>query len=153
MDHADKAEQLIRSGLNCAQAVSGAFCDLYDGITEEQVLNLSSPLGGGFARKRELCGAVSGMGVAFGLLFGTHTAGQKMETYKNAAELTDRFIDRYGSIVCSELLEKTPDDKTTPREVPLTEQEKQDFHWPCIDYVRGAAQIFENYFSERASAK
>lgn len=153
MSCADKAENLFRGGLNCAQAVSGAFCEFYNGTSEEHILDLASPFGGGFARKRELCGAVSGMGIAFGILFGTHTADEKMKTYENAAELTDRFISRYESIICSELLEKTPDASITPRNKPISEFEKKEYHWPCIDYVRGAAQLLEQYLSERLPAE
>lgn len=147
MDYADKAEQLFKNGLNCAQAVSGAFSDLYPGISREIALNLASPFGGGFARKRQLCGAVSGMGIVYGMTLGTHTVDEKMDTYEKSARMTDLFAERYGSIICSELLEKTPEDTLTPRESALSEQDKQAYHWPCIDYVRGAAQLAEQYLS------
>ena len=153
MEYADKAENLFRSGLNCAQAVSGAFCDIYDGIGESLILDLASPFGGGFARKRDLCGAVSGMGIVFGLTLGTHTEEEKLGTYARAADLADRFIARNGTIVCSDLLEKKPDAALTDRKVPLTEVEKQRFHWPCIDYVRGAAQVMEAFLREQGVIK
>ncbi len=149
MKYADKAEQLFRSGFSCSQSVAGAFSDLVlDKISEEDLLNLASPFGGGFARKRDLCGAVSGLGIVFGLLFGTHSAEEKMKTYEAASSLTDRFLERYENIVCSNLLDLKPDFSKTPREVPLTEEEIATYHWPCIDYVRGAAQIFEAYLKE-----
>ena len=153
MNYADKAENLFRSGLNCAQAVSGAFCDVFSCIDELLVLDLASPFGGGFARKRDLCGAVSGMGIVFGLTLGTHTGEEKLGTYASAAALTDRFIDRYESIVCSELLEKTPDLALADRKSPLTEDEKQAHHWPCIDYVRVAAKVTEEYLREHGVIK
>jgi len=149
MSYADRAEEISKSGLNCAQAVSGAFFELYDDISMENLLNLTSTLGGGFGRKRELCGAVSGMGVAYGLILGTHTAEEKMDTYRNVAELADRFIERYESIVCRELLEKKPNHETTPREKPLTEEERILGHWPCIDYIRGAVQLLEEFLQEK----
>ena len=148
MTYVDRAEQISKSGLNCAQAVAGAFFPLYENISEENVLNLTSPLGGGFGRKRELCGAVTGMGIAYGLILGTHTVSEKMNTYITAAELADRFIERYSSIVCKEIYYEKPNEELTPREVPLTEEEKIIGHWPCSDYVRGAVQILEEYLIE-----
>ena len=149
MTYTKRAEELSKSGLNCAQAVAGAFCDLYKGISEEDVLNLTSPLGGGFGRKRELCGAVSGMGIAYGLLLGTHTGEEKFGTYVNTSELADRFISRYESIVCRELLEKRPAAELTARDTPLSEEEKVMTHWPCSDYILGATQILEEFLREK----
>ena len=149
MKYVERAETLSKEGLNCAQAVAGAFCELYKNISEEDILRLTSPLGGGFGRKRELCGAVNGMGVAYGLLLGSSTAEEKFNTYANAAELADRFIERYESIVCRELLEKEPDASRTPGTRVLTEEEKIAVHWPCSDYIRGAVQILEEYLIEK----
>jgi len=148
MSYVDRAEEISRAGLNCAQAVVGAFFDLYKDIKEEVLLNMTSPLGGGFGRKRELCGAVSGMGIAYGLILGTHTAGEKAATYLVASELADRFIERYSSIVCKEIYYEKPDFALTPRDIPLTEEEMIIGHWPCSDYVRGAVQILEEYLIE-----
>ena len=149
MEYADKAEALFRDGLNCSQAVAGAFSDLFAELSETSVLQLTSVFGGGFARKRELCGAVSGMGIVYGLLLGTHTAADKMDTYARSAAFIDRFIALYGSIVCSELLDKTPDSALAERRTPLTEDEKNAYHWPCIDYVRSAARLTGEYLAER----
>ena len=148
MNYADIAENLFRSGLNCAQAVCGAFSDLYDDFDRESSFRLASPFGGGFARKRELCGAVSGMGLVFGLVCGTASPEEKMKTYERAAVLADRFIEKYQSVVCSELLEMKPGNAVTPREKELTDEEMQLYHWPCIDYVRGAALIVAEYLDE-----
>ena len=143
MSYANRAEEIFSSGLNCAQAVAGAFFDLYEDISEETVFNLTSPLGGGFGRMRELCGAVSGMGIAYGLIMGTHTTEEKFDTYSNTAALAASFIERYESIVCRELLEKRPNESLTPRETALSDEEKLNTHWPCSDYIRGAVQILE----------
>ena len=149
MNYVDRAEEISKTGLNCAQAVAGAFAGLYKGVSKEDVLNMTSPLGGGFGRKRELCGAVNGMGIAYGLILGTHTADEKMKTYETAALLADRFIGRYSSIVCREIVDLKPDPGLTPRDKQLTEQEKTDGHWPCSDYIRGAVQILEGYLIEQ----
>lgn len=151
MSYEERAENISRLGLNCAQAVAGAFYDLYKGISQEEVLNMTSPLGGGFGRKRELCGAVNGMGIAFGLIMGTHTLEEKVDTYQTAAMLADRFIDRYESIVCREIIDNKPDLALTPRDNPIVVEEMTGGpwpKWPCSDYIRGAVQILKEYLSE-----
>jgi C_GCAxxG_C_C family probable redox protein len=148
MTYTDKGKSIMACGLNCAQAVAGAFAELYDTVDLNTILNLTSPLGGGFGRKRELCGAVTGMGIAFGAICGTHTGEEKMDTYNTTSMLADRFIERYGSIVCRDIVDAKPDEPKTPREQPLTESEKIASHWPCSDYVRGAIQILEEYLQE-----
>jgi C_GCAxxG_C_C family probable redox protein len=69
MTHADRAEELFCKGYNCAQAVAGAFCEEC-GIPLDTMLRMASPFGGGIGRQREVCGAVSGMLMIAGLLYG-----------------------------------------------------------------------------------
>ena len=69
MKHSEKALELFVKGYNCSQAVFAAFCDV-TGMTEEEALKLSSPFGAGMGRMREVCGAVSGMLMVAGILWG-----------------------------------------------------------------------------------
>ncbi|MBQ8793490.1 MAG: C_GCAxxG_C_C family protein, partial [Clostridia bacterium] len=65
MKNSEKAVKLFTDGYNCAQAVFGAFAEDL-GFDEKTALKISAPFGGGFGRQREVCGAVSGMLMAFG---------------------------------------------------------------------------------------
>lgn len=65
----EKAMELFKQGYNCAQAVFGAFCD-ETGFDFETAVMLASPFGGGMGRLREVCGTVSGMLMAAGMLYG-----------------------------------------------------------------------------------
>lgn len=67
--HEEKALELFREGYNCAQAVFAAFCDVMD-IDVETALKISSSFGGGMGRMREVCGAVTGMFMVAGMLYG-----------------------------------------------------------------------------------
>ncbi|MEG1741361.1 MAG: C-GCAxxG-C-C family protein, partial [Acetivibrio sp.] len=101
-----KAKELFHEGYNCAQAVFLAFSDLYD-IDEETAIKLSSSFGGGMGRLREVCGAVSGMFMVAGTLYGysdPKASTEKQEHYKRIQELAKKFQEENGSIVCRELL-------------------------------------------------
>ena len=65
----EKAIKLFKEGYNCAQSVFLAFNDVM-GLDEKTALKLSSSFGGGIARLREVCGAVSGMCMVLGVLYG-----------------------------------------------------------------------------------
>jgi hypothetical protein len=58
--------ELFKSGYNCAQAVVGAFADLY-GVPQDVALRMSASFGGGMGRMRLTCGAASGMFMLAGL--------------------------------------------------------------------------------------
>ena len=74
--HAGKAMELFLDGYNCAQSVFTAFCDLH-GMEEMEALRLSSSFGGGMGRMREVCGALSGIFMAAGLLYGYDSPDDK----------------------------------------------------------------------------
>ena len=74
MDHEMKAAQLFSDGYNCAQAVAAAFSDV-TGLDEKRSARMASSFGGGMGRMREVCGAVSGMLMVLGLLYGYDDPG------------------------------------------------------------------------------
>ena len=69
MTRAEHAAQLFVEGYNCAQAVAMAFSDLI-GMDEKRTAKMISSFGGGMGRLREVCGAVSGMLLVTGTLYG-----------------------------------------------------------------------------------
>ena len=71
---AQKARALFEQGYNCAQAVFLAFCD-ETGFDEKTAARIASSFGGGMGRLREVCGAVSGMFLVLGTLYGGILAG------------------------------------------------------------------------------
>ena len=68
MTKAERARELFLEGCNCAQAVFLAFAE--DKLDRETALKIASGFGGGMAGMRDVCGAVSGMFMAYGLLCG-----------------------------------------------------------------------------------
>ena len=141
------AEDNFLKGYNCSQAVFLAFRDLYE-MDEVTAARLSSSFGGGMGRLREVCGAVSGMFMAAGLLYGYETPGansQKADHYQRIQELAKIYEEENGSIVCRDLL-----GLTQKRQEPVPEERTKEYYKkrPCPKLVRMAAALMEAYIAE-----
>ena len=137
-------------GYNCTQALALSFSDLI-GMDEKTLVRLSSSFGGGMGRLREVCGAVSGMFLVAGFLYGYDTPGaagqkDKAEHYARIQELAAEYRAVNGSIVCRELLGlgKAGADHPAP-EVRTAEYYKKR---PCKQVIGIAATIMEQYVAE-----
>lgn len=147
MEHGKKAAELFSEGFNCAQAVFLAFEDLYD-MDHETALRLSSSFGGGMGRLREVCGAVSGMFMVAGVLYGyddPKAQAEKAEHYKRIQELAEKFRAENGSIVCRELLGLSKGPDNPKPELRTAEYYKKR---PCKELVEMAADIMDAYILE-----
>ena len=151
MDHSIKAGELFLTGSNCAQAVILAFNDI-TGLDDKTALRLSSPFGGGIGRMREVCGAVSGMFMVLGLLYGYEEPGEKdcnkKALYKEVQDLADKFRAVCGSIICREILKNPPSDPNpTPRTAELYAKR------PCARMVMTAARILDEFIETHPIAR
>lgn len=134
---AQSAKQLFQQGLNCAQAVVGACCDLY-GMSRDEAVRMAAGFGGGMGRMRLTCGAACGMFMLAGLHNGTTDPKDqpaKKCNYELVRTLADRYIATFGSMTCAELLGLTPTDATVR-------------HLPCADMVAQATRIILNETAE-----
>ncbi len=141
------AEERFAAGCNCAEAVVAAFADLLP-VDRETAMRMASPFGGGLGRQREVCGAVFGMCLVAGLLYGRadETNGdEKARVYAMTQALCGAFRERNGHIVCRDLLglAKGPSD-------PVPTPRTPDFYHkrPCPAYVGDAAEILEAYIEK-----
>ena len=145
MDHSQRAVENFMKGYNCAQSVVVAFCDV-TGMTADFAARLSSSFGGGMGRMREVCGAVSGMLLVAGLLYGYDIPGDEVSKrahYHLVQELAGKFREREQSIVCREILKNPPSDPNpTPRNEEFYKKR------PCARLVALAAQILDDYIRE-----
>ena len=145
MDHVQYAGDLFVKGYNCAQAVAVAFCDV-TGLSEEFSARMASSFGGGVGRMREVCGAVSGMALVAGLLYGYGDADDgaaKRQHYQLVQHLAGQYREQAGSIVCREILKNPPSD-------PIPTPRSGEFYAnrPCARLVMLAARILEDYIAE-----
>ena len=142
MDHGIRAAELFVSGYNCAQSVAVAFCDV-TGLDEKTSARMASSFGGGMGRMREVCGAVSGMMMVLGYLYGYDTPGddrQKKRLYTDVQALAHAFQDQAGSYVCREILKNPPSD---PNPSPRTQQYYAQR--PCARMAWLAASLLDQY--------
>lgn len=139
-----KAQELFRQGYNCAQSVFCAFCDEI-GMDFETALKLSSSFGGGMGRLREVCGAVSAMFMIAGLKYGYITPNNdeiKGEHYARIQKLAEKFKEKYGTIICRELLGEEGQNSSP---VPSKRTEEYYASRPCEAIIGYAAEIIENF--------
>ena len=142
MNHVERAVELFVEGYNCAQAVAAAFGDL-TGLDEKTAAKMASCFGGGMGRMREVCGAVSGMLMVAGVLYGyddPKATREKRELYAQVQAMAGQFREELGSIVCRDLLKNPPSD---PNPTPRTEQFYKDR--PCARMVASAARIMDEF--------
>ena len=148
MTKGELAAANFKTGMNCAQAVLLSFKE-ETGLSEETLLKLSLPFGGGMGRMRLTCGAVTGMVMAYGLIKGigaTPTHDEKLDNYKGVQYLCDEFkkLNR-GSVICAELLGlKEPEGTYVPEERSEEYYKKR----PCGELCSIAAEILDKYLKE-----
>ena len=145
MDHSTLAAQLFLDGCSCSQAEMTAVCDL-TGKDRSTALRLSAPFGGGIGRMREVCGAVSGMMMVVGLLYGfepSEGSAAKSAHYHLVQELAEQFRQQAGSIICREILKNPPAD---PNPSPRTAEYYANR--PCARMVMLAVEILDRYIAE-----
>jgi len=145
MDREIQAITYFMEGYNCAQAVLLAFADKV-GMDKQTCAKLSSSFGGGMGRMREVCGAVSGMLMVAGLLYGYDgpEEGQiKKEHYARVQFLAEQFRIEAGSIICRDILKNPPADPTpSPRTAQYYAQR------PCARMVALAVRVMQQYIAE-----
>ena len=142
MDHSLQAAQLFLQGYNCAQAITVAFSDV-TGLDKTFSAKMASSFGGGMGRMREVCGAVSGMLMVAGILYGYDSDDDdeaKKAHYHLVQDLAGQFRQQVGSIICRDILKNPPSDPNpSPRTAEYYRQR------PCAQMVVTAAQILDAY--------
>jgi len=143
MDKFQKAEELFKTGINCAQAVMLAFKEELN-LSEEQIKKISVAFGGGLGRQRLTCGAVSSMCAVIGYLL--TDGNDKMKAYALVQEACKRFKDECGSIICAELLGE--DGKKPITHVPEERTEGYYKKRPCGEICAIASKIAQDIINE-----
>ena len=146
MNKVELAKSYFKEGYNCCQAVVLAYKDEM-GLDEHAALAISSSFGGGIGRMREVCGAVSGMCIVAGMLYGytdPKSTGEKADHYKLIQQMAADFTARNGSIICRDLTGIKKDNH-----IP-TERNAQFYQKrPCVELVGDAAEILEKVIASK----
>lgn len=145
MNHGMKAVELFRQGYNCAQAVAVAFCDVTE-LEDPFAARMAASFGGGMGRMREVCGAVSGMFMVLGLLYGYDDPKDqlsKKQLYHQIQDLANQFRTENGSIICREILKNPPSDPNpTPRSAEFYQMR------PCERMVFTAGELMDAFLAD-----
>lgn len=142
MSRQQAAGECFKCGYNCSQSVFSAFAPDF-GLNYETALKVAGNFGGGMARMGETCGAVTGAFMAIGLKYSKTKFGEdanRDKGYELTREFTKRFSEKYGSIICRELLKYeigTPEGKQKINELKLFEK-------VCYPIVQDSVSIVEN---------
>lgn len=148
MTREERARQLFKEGYNCAQSVAVAYADVL-GMEEKAAAKMVSSFGGGMGRLREVCGAVSGIFLVAGSLYGYDDPKDyegKKDHYERIQELAARFREENGSIICRELLGLEGEDHSP---VPSRRTKEYYAKRPCEEKIASAVRILETYREEQ----
>ncbi|MFA9379105.1 MAG: C-GCAxxG-C-C family protein [Lachnotalea sp.] len=145
--HSERAMAYFKDGYNCSQSVFMAFCEEYD-MDLEMALKISASFGAGMGRLREVCGAVTGMFMVAGMIYGYSDPQNhilKTEHYKRIQYLAKEFEEKNHSIICRELL-----GLNVGKDSPIPELRTAEYYKkrPCVELVGMAADIMEKYLEE-----
>ena len=116
------------------------------GTDKKEAAKLAAPFGGGMGRMREVCGAVSGMLMVLGTLYGYDNAdadSKKKELYQQVQALAEQFREENGSIICRDILKNPPSD---PNPSPRTAEYYAKR--PCARMVMTAARLMDEFIAQ-----
>ncbi len=136
-DRIKKALENHKKGYNCAQAVVCAFCDEF-GKDEKEIFEIMEAFGFGMG-SMGTCGAVSAMAAVVGMKESDgnlEKPGTKKVSYKAMKEMTEKFREKNGSIICREI--KGVDTGRVLRS--------------CDGCITDAAELIEKYLSGNKEA-
>lgn len=145
----DYAACLFKSGYNCAQSVFAAYADLF-GMERRTALRMSSAMGGGIGRMREICGAVSAMAMLAGLKEGNddpENEEAKAHIYALVRDMSGKFKEKEKTIICRELLGIEGMEESAKPTVRTAEFYRTR---PCGRLIREAAEIIEAFLVDNA---
>lgn len=138
----EKALKYFFQGYNCSQSVVMGFAAFFD-IKPEHIISLGLAFGGGFARTRNICGAMSGIGLVVSHVKGTTAPDAKDEIYEIVRNLSEKFEERNSSILCGDILQNIEGITTTPKSDERTEEYYSKR--PCAKVIENASDILLEY--------
>ncbi len=142
MTKGEIAKQLFLTGLNCSESVVLAFKDELN-IKEEDLKKISIGFGGGLARQRLTCGAVSGMAMVLGAL--KSDGENKTHIYSIIQKACEEVKLKIGSVICGDLLEGVSHTEGCKPEERTAEYYKKR---PCAEICEIVADITQKFLEE-----
>ncbi|OAA83865.1 C-GCAxxG-C-C family protein [Clostridium ljungdahlii] len=141
----DEITELFKQGFDCGQVVLTNFAKEL-GMDTEQANKVAASFGGGMFCG-ETCGAVIGALIAIGLKYGHYlkdTPNTKNQNIAKVTEFREKFLMRYDSTVCKELLGY---DISKPEEMKIILEKGLLFSF-CPKLVAYVTEILTEILSE-----
>ncbi len=143
----EKAADKFSEGYNCAQAVLSAFSPSF-GLGEKEAMKIASGFGSGMSRLQEVCGAVTGAFMVFGVSNGDADPSNsiaKTETHEQVQAFSRRFRELHGSLLCRDILGVDLNTEVGQQEL----KDRDLLNTVCAGCVRDAAEITEDLLTEK----
>ena len=118
----------------------------------EEAARISSSFGGGMGRLREVCGALSGILMVVGELYGGYDVTDhdaKTRHYTIIQELAAKFRAHYGTLMCRDIL-GLPEGPSDPE--PKAHTPDYLATRPCPGGVECASDILDEFLAEHRPA-
>lgn len=132
----DHSIELRNQGYGCAQCVLMALADKID-LSEKQAARIGAAFGTGFAGSGGICGVISILGVAEGLLSKGYGPEDKSKAIWNTKELLDKFKASNGDRYLCRDLKGKEDTKKCPDLIKEGIELFLNAHPEIIDHKRG----------------
>jgi C_GCAxxG_C_C family probable redox protein len=135
------AKEYMETKYNCAQSIIKTYANEI-GYSENELIHLAFPFGGGCGLQGYICGALSGAAMILGAKYGKEYQG--MEEYRDrlygiTQELFEQFKRKQGTILCKELIHY---DLSKAEEL-LEARRIGIFRTKCPEFVYQTAEILE----------
>lgn len=99
-----RAANLMASSYHCSEAIFIAVGDEYLPELSDPMIKMTTPFAGGIGGTHlELCGAFTGALMVIGALHGRSDLSNDDACQKLAADFRTAFLEKFGSLTCSEL--------------------------------------------------
>ena len=128
----ETAKKYFLSGYSCSEAVVQAAVD--KGYVKQDILSIASPFSGGMGI-RCLCGAVAGVQIVIGYLYGKNSERDGMQARAAAKQFNEIFSRKY-KVNCCKVLSAGFD---------FHSKERKEH---CVNMVYDSAEILENILKE-----
>ncbi len=128
--------------MNCAQTVLTAFCEEL-GISRNLALRIAAGFGGGMGRTGQTCGTVTGAYIVLGLAQQISPENPREaidKTYKLITQFNRRFVKKYGTMTCKELIGLDISTKQGQKEA----HRREVFTTLCPKFVGDSVKILES---------
>ena len=143
MNKGELAKEYFSKGYNCAVSVALAFKEELQ-LEEEKIKRLTIAFGGGLARQRLTCGAVSSMCMVIGYVLSNGES--RAEIYPIIQSACNDFKREVGSIICEDLLNGKIEVNTNP--IPDERTKEYYVKRPCQELCYIAAEIAQKYLNK-----